>query len=949
MKPLWFCGSHWQLAKALVALTTCVPPVLASDVELCFVAKSVSYLQSADGPPSLWGEEAFGVNAAVSGADSEAILSATITSPAGPLAELTRDLSEGWLEFEAAFDTLAELNAQVPDDSKAPYLFTISTLHDGPRTIALTMDGAAYPSPPPQVLHYGTLQTIAPAQPLTLSWTGFAGGTADDLILVEVSQLSGAVVFETGIPGAPESLNGLATSITLPSGTLKPGQRYDLSIEFIKVVDRNESAYPGAVGYALYIAETSLQIATTGSPSDGPTVGLGYYFTQNNGFMEIRNSGTLTAIMNPDPLYRYFLNVTVTGSSFPSQVRLHGPAGSGLEDVASTGFFQWTPDERIYVTPDFHVPPYPSGGGFVVDVGGQPHSIQVADPAAAVRKVLAVPTLTVTSSGALTAIDWTYQDATGRSLMPPSYVKSVSIRLNGASPGPNLYGVDNLAVSPGHHLLNPAPSWPQVTFLTFELTDDLGNIYQSAFQKAVDPVITMPAIPELAREVPFSINLTAFGGQPPLAWSPAGFMPGWLSLSAEGVLSASSPSPMSFGTRFRVQDAAGHSAEKDYVIRVYTPGARDAFYYAVQKRRVYRQTSPLLAEFPAGPGRYEFAAVIGTMNSLAISNASLTAGTGEVLRLEPGVPPQTNRLHHTASFPEKDVMDSHFPAGSRYRVDFDTLHDGPRHGSLDLPADQYPPAPFITNLAQAQLIDTSRTFMLAYAPWPEGTTNDFVRVQIFDARTGAEVAGYGDIFEVGAYDATFRPSFAINPGWLQAGQRYSACVSFIKMAGRINPLDNGEYPGVAKAATFTSATEFDISSALTYAAWLNRYFDAVQQANPEVTGPDRDPDQDGLVNVLEYAFGRHPQLPDNKAHLAVSLGAGRLALSYTLSSAMVDYAHELQGSRDLRDWSPVAALFPTSPLSIDVTRSAETSTETHQVTLSATQHYQFFRVAVWRK
>lgn len=48
----------------------------------------------------------------------------------------------------------------------------------------------------------------------------------------------------------------------------------------------------------------------------------------------------------------------------------------------------------------------------------------------------------------------------------------------------------------------------------------------------------------------------------------------------------------------------------------------------------------------------------------------------------------------------------------------------------------------------------------------------------------------------------------------------------------------------------------------TYNAWRNGEFSPQQAANPLVSGPEADPDNDGFANVEEFAFGGDPLVPD---------------------------------------------------------------------------------------
>lgn len=52
------------------------------------------------------------------------------------------------------------------------------------------------------------------------------------------------------------------------------------------------------------------------------------------------------------------------------------------------------------------------------------------------------------------------------------------------------------------------------------------------------------------------------------------------------------------------------------------------------------------------------------------------------------------------------------------------------------------------------------------------------------------------------------------------------------------------------------------SESATYGDWVAGVFSAPQAADPLISGPDADPDQDGFSNAEEYAFGGDPLVPD---------------------------------------------------------------------------------------
>lgn len=86
----------------------------------------------------------------------------------------------------------------------------------------------------------------------------------------------------------------------------------------------------------------------------------------------------------------------------------------------------------------------------------------------------------------------------------------------------------------------------------------------------------------------------------------------------------------------------------------------------------------------------------------------------------------------------------------------------------------------------------------------------------------------------------------------------------------------------------------------TFEAWRDQYF--IQDS--ERSGHLDDPDQDGLPNLLEYAFGHGPHEANPSDSMVLEVGRdGVLRCSFNRARADLEYT--LQSSQDLVQWSPV--------------------------------------------
>jgi endonuclease I len=111
-------------------------------------------------------------------------------------------------------------------------------------------------------------------------------------------------------------------------------------------------------------------------------------------------------------------------------------------------------------------------------------------------------------------------------------------------------------------------------------------------------------------------------------------------------------------------------------------------------------------------------------------------------------------------------------------------------------------------------------------------------------------------------------------------------------------------------------------------AWKDTHFTDAELANPAISGDDADPDQDGLSNLLEYAFNRDPRQSESSPAVIPSAncqgGTCQLAISYSRNRSATDVAVAYEWSSDLKTWTGAAA---------QVISAIPTSSETERVTV----------------
>ena len=263
-----------------------------ADVEVYLVGKQRFFEQTSSGPPGLEPTEGYRFDANILQKAPGLVLSAQVIFPDLSSRTLSIRPTERAIDFKEYFDSAGALDAAY---ASGLYAFGLNTIHDGARLLALAMPGAAYPEAP-HVSNFGAAQAFDASAPFTLRWDALSGGTANDMVLVEVqNDATGEVLAQSPEPGEPGVLPGTATSWVLPANTLAPGQSYRGRIQFIKVVGYDTVQYPGATGVVFFGARTRFRISTAPGAS-GPdvsvvVVGKGRSFKQ---------SGAGSPVADPD-------------------------------------------------------------------------------------------------------------------------------------------------------------------------------------------------------------------------------------------------------------------------------------------------------------------------------------------------------------------------------------------------------------------------------------------------------------------------------------------------------------------------------------------------------------------------------------------------------------------------------------------------------------------------
>jgi hypothetical protein len=115
------------------------------------------------------------------------------------------------------------------------------------------------------------------------------------------------------------------------------------------------------------------------------------------------------------------------------------------------------------------------------------------------------------------------------------------------------------------------------------------------------------------------------------------------------------------------------------------------------------------------------------------------------------------------------------------------------------------------------------------------------------------------------------------------------------------------YPDNSRNVQVVEVTYFERALPGTFADWTLHQFNDAQLADPLVSGPRADPDQDGAANLLEFAAGGGPLVPD-AANARLSSGpaaGGQFALRFRERKQLGNVVRRFEASLDLDAWAEV--------------------------------------------
>jgi hypothetical protein len=133
----------------------------------------------------------------------------------------------------------------------------------------------------------------------------------------------------------------------------------------------------------------------------------------------------------------------------------------------------------------------------------------------------------------------------------------------------------------------------------------------------------------------------------------------------------------------------------------------------------------------------------------------------------------------TDSAASESALDTAYGAGA-YTLAYHGTQDGAATIVVALDADDFPPAPALSNLAAAQFIDPSNNFALTFAPWAAVGSNNYVQLTVLDSGSNVVFAtpALFALYPEAPLNASNTTMIIITNGTLKANQAYTATLTF---------------------------------------------------------------------------------------------------------------------------------------------------------------------------
>ncbi len=255
----------------------------------------------------------------VSLASNRTALMVTVTLPDTDVSNLTQEFGAPE-NYDLNND---ETNQTTLDDifSNGNYTFKVTAAASN-QEVTINLPASLAQPPSPQIANWAAAQMVDATQPFTLQWDAFAGGTASDLVNVDIGGL-----FATDSNNS-NGLPGTATSVVIPAGILQSNTSYDSTIGFYHyIIATNDSSYT-----TLAIRESLTQFTLiTGAGGGG---GTGPLILTNASWNGHELTFNVTSATNQTITVQYNTNLGLASSLWQTLVSTN--TGSGVVQVTDS-------------------------------------------------------------------------------------------------------------------------------------------------------------------------------------------------------------------------------------------------------------------------------------------------------------------------------------------------------------------------------------------------------------------------------------------------------------------------------------------------------------------------------------------------------------------------------------------------------------------------------------
>ena len=225
------------------------------------IAKLHFYQQTSANAPALDPDVPYLFGASTLLASNRTANSVSLGFPTGASTNLSQDFAHPESFFLAVLHSnLATFNTTVPAGN---YLFNVVAPNSNQQVTVNLPASMVHPNAP-RIANFAAAQAVNASQPFQLSWDAFQGGTANDHISVSIGD-----TFETPAAGLPGALNGTATSVTIPAGTLQPNSNYTANLTFYRFTGTSNASYTTSASLS---TTTEFPLVTSGGGGTGPLI-----------------------------------------------------------------------------------------------------------------------------------------------------------------------------------------------------------------------------------------------------------------------------------------------------------------------------------------------------------------------------------------------------------------------------------------------------------------------------------------------------------------------------------------------------------------------------------------------------------------------------------------------------------------------------------------------------